>query len=362
MNFNIRCLIPLLTVVTLAITVRATLQTSAPVIPSWKAHDMSRKRPPVVIPGTSALPVSAPSDAVVLFDGKDLRNWRNEDREDPKWIVRNGYMESVKDSGYLQTEQSFGDIQLHIEWMTPAPPEGTGQDRGNSGVFLMGLYEVQVLDSYKNITYADGQAAAIYGQYPPMANVSLPPGEWQSYDIVFRRPRFNQNGTLLQPGRLTVFHNGVLVQDAVDLWGPTAWLQHEPYKAHPDQLPLSLQDHGNPVRYRNIWARKLTERPENGPDNTQDRSILALPDSSLDCYVGRYRATDREFTIIRKESRLEADINGNTFLELVPHSKTEFSLRWTAGTLIFKLDKENNPLGAIFSMGGKNYIFEKYSE
>ncbi|MCH2571976.1 MAG: DUF1080 domain-containing protein, partial [Planctomycetes bacterium] len=237
-----------------------------------------------------------------------------------------------------------------------------GQDRGNSGVFLMGLYEVQVLDSYKNITYADGQAAAIYGQYPPLANVSLPPGEWQSYDIVFRRPLFNRNNTLLQPGRLTVFHNGVLVQDAVELWGPTAWLQHEPYKAHPDQLPLSLQDHGNPVRYRNIWVRKLTERPENGPDITQDRSIVALPDSVLDFYVGRYLATDREFTIIRKESRLEADINGNTFLELVPHSKTEFSLRWTAGTLIFKLDKENNLLGATFSMGGKNYLFEKYSE
>jgi hypothetical protein len=197
---------------------------------------------------------------MVLFDGTDLSKWQMERGGPPLWKVQDGYFEVVPKSGELVTTQAFGDCQLHLEWATPAPPTGTGQSRGNSGVFLMGLYEVQVLDSYQNTTYADGQAAAVYGQYPPLVNASRAPGEWQTYDIVFHRPRFEKSGKLLSPARLTVFHNGVLVQDNVTLTGPTAHKKRPPYTAHPDKLPLRLQDHGDPVRYRNIWVRELVER------------------------------------------------------------------------------------------------------
>jgi hypothetical protein len=163
----------------------------------------------------------------------------------------------VRGAGTIATAEAFGDVQLHVEWAAPSPPSGDGQNRGNSGVFLMGRYEVQVLDSYRNTTYPDGQAAALYGQYPPLVNASRPPGEWQTYDIVFRRPRFDANGKLLSKARVTVFHNGVLVQDAVELTGPTAHHARPAYSAHPDRLPILLQDHGDPVRYRNIWLRNL---------------------------------------------------------------------------------------------------------
>jgi Domain of Unknown Function (DUF1080) len=146
---------------------------------------------------------------------------------------------------------------LHVEFAEPAPPKGESQERGNSGVFLMGLYEIQVLDSYENKTYADGQASAVYGQYPPLVNASRPPGQWQSYDIVFHGPRFDKEGKLMRAARATVLHDGVLVQDNVELSGPTAHGQRPPYKAHPEKLPLALQDHGDPVRYRNIWIREL---------------------------------------------------------------------------------------------------------
>jgi hypothetical protein len=195
----------------------------------------------------------------VLFDGQSLASWRLADSSQApaRWKVANGYMEVAPGAGGIATAQGFGDAQLHIEWMAPVPPEGTGQDRGNSGVFLMGQYEVQVLDSYGNDTYPDGQAGAIYGQYPPLVNASRPPGEWQSYDIVFHRPRFNSDGSLESPARMTVLHNGIMVQDNATLVGPTSHQERRPYVAHPDKLPLMLQDHGHPVRYRNIWIRQL---------------------------------------------------------------------------------------------------------
>jgi hypothetical protein len=163
----------------------------------------------------------------------------------------------VAKTGSIRTKQGFGDCQLHVEWATPAVVVGNSQERGNSGVFLMDTYEVQVLDSYDNKTYADGSAAAVYGQYPPLVNACRKPGEWQTYDIIFHRPRFDEAGKLLSPARLTVLHNGVLVQDNVELTGPTGHHVRPPYKAHPDRLPLSLQDHGNPVRYRDVWIRSL---------------------------------------------------------------------------------------------------------
>jgi len=223
----------------------------------WDIHDMNRPIPPVVDPGPAGPPSPAPADAVVLFDGKDLAPWEDMKGNPAGWKISDGFMEVVAKTGSIRTRKGFGDCQLHVEWATPAVVSGEGQGRGNSGVFLMDSYEVQVMDSYNNRTYADGQAAAIYGQFPPLVNACRPPGEWQSYDIVFRAPRFGPDGSLLKPARMTIFHNGILVHDNAELTGPTAHKARPPYKAHPDKLPISLQDHGNPTRYRNIWLREL---------------------------------------------------------------------------------------------------------
>ena len=226
----------------------------------WEVHDMSRSKPVVITPGTIGDPestvfVTAPSDAEILFDGKDLSKWQATGGGEAPFKVESGYMVTAgKD---METKAAFGDCQLHVEWASPEKVEGEGQGRGNSGVYIMGNYEVQVLDSYKNDTYADGQAGARYGQFPPLANASLPPGEWQNYDIVFHRPRFDADGKVIKPATMTVFHNGVLVQDHTELKGTTS--HHSPgvYTKHADKLPLRLQFHGNPTRFRNIWLRQL---------------------------------------------------------------------------------------------------------
>jgi len=230
-----------------------------PTPPQWPVHSMDRPRPPVVQPGPEGLPAAAPGDAIVLFDGSNLAQWRAEDGQAARWMARNGYVEVAPGSGSLVSARPFGDIQLHIEWATPTPPKGEGQERGNSGVFVMGMYEVQVLDSYQNDTYPDGQAGALFGQQPPLVNVCRPPGAWQSYDIVFRRPRFGPDGALQRPARVTVFQNGAIVQDAVEFTGRTVFGRRATYSPHADRLPLSLQDHSYPVRFRNIWVRELTE-------------------------------------------------------------------------------------------------------
>src|SRR6202022_1857378 len=211
--------------------------------PNWKIHDLNRPVPPVVDPGTPSTletPGTAPSDATVLFDGKDLSKWAHKDGSAAKWKVENGYFEVAPKTGQLYTRESFGDCQLHVEFAEPLPAVGESQERGNSGVFLHGLYEVQVLDSYENKTYADGQASAVYGQFPPLVNASRPPGKWQMYDIVFHGPRFDGK-KLLRPARITVFHNGVLVQDNVEPTGPTAHQQRPPYTLEAEKLPLALQ-------------------------------------------------------------------------------------------------------------------------
>ena len=225
---------------------------------TWPVHSTEMPRPAIVTPrGMVASP--PPSDAIVLFDGTDLSNWNVAGKPGTPagWAIHNGYAEVIAGSGNIQTVQSFGDIQLHIEWATPNPPSGEDQERGNSGAYLMKTYEIQILDSYGNITYADGQAAAVFGEYPPLVNASHPPGEWQSYDIVFHRPHFAADKTLMTPARVTVLHNGILVQDNVTLTGPTSGAARNPYHYHPDRMPLELQDHGFPVRFRNIWVRDL---------------------------------------------------------------------------------------------------------
>lgn len=227
----------------------------------WPIHSTTRPQPPVVDPGPAPPPAPVPSDAIVLFDGRSLDAWQNADSSGhpARWRIENGYMEVAAGTGNISTKRGFGDVQLHVEWATPTEVKGEGQERGNSGVFLMGRYELQVLDTYRNTTYPDGQAGAIYGQFPPLVNASRPPGQWQTYDIIFRRPRFDAAGAVLSPARMTVLHNGVLVQDNVVLTGPTGHRERPPYAAHPDRLPLMLQDHGNPVRYRNIWVREVSD-------------------------------------------------------------------------------------------------------
>ena len=232
-----------------------------PLIPGtrWHVHDPERPQPAVITPGSASTPDTPgqpPSDAVVLFNGHDLSPWSDDDGHTPAWKVTDGVM-SPAGGGTIHTLQEFGDVQVHVEFATPVPARGEGQERGNSGVFLQGLYEVQVLDSYRNKTYPDGQAGAIYGQNPPQVNAARPPGEWQTYDIVFTAARFTPEETLKTPAYLTVFHNGVLVQDHVALLGPTMNGALAKYELTPPTGPLSLQDHGNGVRFRNVWVRPL---------------------------------------------------------------------------------------------------------
>ena len=206
--------------------------------------------PRVVDPGPP------PADAIVLFDGKDLSQWKTDRNGGPvKWDIQDG-VAVVNRTGGISTKQEFGDCQLHIEWAAPAEVKGTGQGRGNSGIFLQSRYELQVLDSCNNTTYFDGQAGAIYKQYAPLVNVSRKPGEWQVYDVIYHAPRFDETGNLLKPARFTVLQNGVLVQDNVEVKGPTSSPVPQ-YKPHPLKQSLALQDHNTPVRYRNIWIREL---------------------------------------------------------------------------------------------------------
>lgn len=205
---------------------------------------------PVIV---SALPGNIPSDAVVLFDGTDLSQWQKKDGREADWIIKNGEI-IVQKNGPIVTKEKFGDMQIHLEFCAPVPAKGKGQGRGNSGVYIHGNYEVQVLDSYENSTYPDGQCGAIYKQHVPLVNASRPPGIWQTYDIIFHAPRFNSSGDIVKKTRITVLHNGVLIQDNVEVPNPTGGARLN--KQTPTG-PIVLQDHGNPVRYRNIWVREL---------------------------------------------------------------------------------------------------------
>ncbi len=204
--------------------------------------------PKTIDPGP---PGGPPSDAVVLFDGKDLSAWVGAE----KWEVNDG-VATVR-GGSARTKQEFGDCQIHLEWASPEKVSGSGQGRGNSGVYIMGKYEIQILDSHDNPTYFDGQAGSLYKQWPPLVNASRKPGEWQTYDIIFNGPRFDSTGNLLKPGHVTVLHNGVLVQNHAEIQGGTAWDRPPAYTPHGTKGPLHLQDHGNPVKFRNIWVREL---------------------------------------------------------------------------------------------------------
>ena len=226
----------------------------------WKVHDMNRPRPVKINPAPYVVE-APPADAVVLFDGKDLSKWEQQARggavQEPKWKVENGYIEIVPRTGRIRTKDKFGDCQLHVEWMVPKEAVGEGQSRGNSGIELMSRYEIQVLESHTNLTYADGGAGAMYGMWPPLVNPSRPQGEWNVYDIFFETPKFAPDGKLVKPAYFTVVYNGVLVQNHKEQLGATIWRQNAKYAPHAAEEPLSIQDHAQPVRFKNIWIRKI---------------------------------------------------------------------------------------------------------
>ena len=232
----------------------------------WQVHDPNRPQPKIITSGsTFSHSAAAPSDAVVLFDGHGLAKWKNEKGEDATWKTEADYMETKGGGGGILTRDKWADFQLHVEWATPNPPHGDGQSRGNSGILINKMYEIQVLDSYQSPTYPDGQAGAVYGQSPPLVNSSKPPGEWQTYDILFESPRWNEKGELIKKAIVTVLQNGMVVQNHYELAGGTDGIsQYVGYYTttkypppHPPELFIQLQDHSDPVRYRNIWIRSL---------------------------------------------------------------------------------------------------------
>jgi len=242
--------------------------TNTPFLPDspWRVHDAARPAPRVVAPGAAFNPTAAaPADATVLFNGGDLARWESSRGGEPKWKVENGWMESERGGG-IRTKDRFADFQLHLEFATPAEPRGKGQERGNSGVLINGMYEVQVLDSYESPTYPDGQAGAIYGQTPPLVNACRPPGEWQSYDILFESPRWDAAGQLVKKACVTVLHNGLVLHHHRELLGRTDGIGGVAHKSlatygapHSPEVFIELQDHNNPVRYRNVWIRTMGE-------------------------------------------------------------------------------------------------------
>jgi len=330
----------------------------------WRQHDVRRPKPPMVEPAEATVAARPPRDAVILFDGSSLDAWQSPGGGPARWKVADGQMETVPGAGPIETRRRFGDIQLHVEWAAPSPPVGQGQDRGNSGIFLMGQFEIQVLDSYRAETYADGMAGAIYGQYPPLGNASRPPGEWQAYDIAFRRPRFDPSGRLLEPARVTLFHNGLLVQNNEEPFGPTSWLKWLPYEDRGDRGPISLQDHDHPVRYRNAWLRELPERPAPSPRDLARPQVVNLPAEVLDRYVGRYRLGAKPDAPAAAIAR-EGDHLTVAFpfrpgaLAMEPVSETEFDLPFTDGRFTFRTDDRGQTTGARFRIGDGARDMEK---
>jgi hypothetical protein len=243
--------------------------TDTPLIPgtNWTIHDPRRPQPPVVTPAKNfSQGAAAPSDAEVLFDGKDLSKWQDAQGKDAAWKVADGYTETAPRGGLIRTRGKWADFQLHVEWAAPTTARGSGQGRGNSGVLINNMYEVQVLDSYQAKTYPDGQAGSLYGQAPPLVNSSLPPGEWQTYDIIFESPLWNDAGEQTKKAVITVLHNGVLIHHRHEFTGGTDGISREvpwktlpKYTRHEPQVFIALQDHSNPVRYRNIWIREINK-------------------------------------------------------------------------------------------------------
>jgi tetratricopeptide (TPR) repeat protein len=321
----------------------------------WPQHSRERPAPPVGVAPALAAPLPPPPGATVLFDGRSLDAWRSSDGVTAaRWrVLDDGALEVTPGTGGIETRADFGDVYLHIEWSAPLPATGRDQNRGNSGVFLMGRYEVQVLDSYDNATYPDGQAGAIYGQYPPRLNVTAPPGQWNAFDIEFRRPRFGPDGSVLEPARMTVRHNGVVIHADRPLMGPTSHVIRAPYEAHTDALPIALQDHGDRVRFRNIWVRELpaaATAPE-AVDAKVTESVLARAAAfaadwqfrrAIDEYTRALDAGNDDDAMLRRW-------RGHRYLSVREFDKAEADLALAAG-----IDPSN--YGAWYHLGIIHFI------
>ena len=327
----------------------------------WRQHDVSRPAPPRVEP--AATYAAPPSDATVLIPAAPsgpgaLAAWEAPGGGPAPWRVEGGAVVVEPGSGPIQTTADFGDLQLHVEWRAADEPEKTSQNRSNSGVFLIdGRYEVQILDTYDNATYADGTAGAIYGQFPPLAQALRPSGEWQAYDVFFRGPRFGPGGAVEEPARLTVLVNGVLVQNNEMLPGMTIWLESLPYAPHPRAGRIQLQDHGSPVQFRNLWVRESPDRPA-PPAGYAAFDAVDLTADQMDRLVGVY---DREndggqFVIERTATGLGLSMPWRPgVLRMIPTSPTTFELAHTAGRFTFALGPDGAPTGLTFEMGGGTY-------
>jgi hypothetical protein len=328
------------------ISMASTFRCAAAMDPNYIGHDRTRPQPPVIDPGVASTQDQAgkaPSDAVVLFDGTDVSKWASMDGTPTKWIARDGYMECVKGSGYIRTLQNFGDCQLHVEWAAPTPGEGSGQGRGNSGVFLgFDRYEIQVLDCYKNTTYADGSAGAVYNQYPPLVNACRPPGQWQAYDIIYTAPRFDADGKLLSPARITALHNGVLIQNNVELAGSTGWLNRGPYSVHSEKQPICFQDHGNPVRFRNVWVREL---------GNPGKKEFTLPTAVLQSYTGSYAVdSNMKADVTLENGQIQLKFAGTKFT-MFAESDTKFFAKTVDVQCEFFKNDQGQVEKVVFSVG-----------
>ncbi|NNE34630.1 MAG: DUF1080 domain-containing protein [Rhodothermales bacterium] len=326
----------------------------------WLQHDTERPFPERVPPNEPNALALPPVDATVLIpEDANLDEWESVNGGPAPWTVAGGVVVVDPGSGPIQTRASFGDMQLHIEWKAADEPSKTGQDKSNSGVFLIDdRYEIQILDTHENLTYADGSAGAIYGQHPPLANALRPTPEWQTYDIFFRGPRFGDGGGLQEPARLTVLMNGILVQNNEVLPGMTTWLQTLPYAPHPRSGRIQLQDHGSPVSFRNVWVRETPDRSA-PPEGYGLYDVAELSDNEEDRLIGTYLrgGPNDTFVIERTADGLAMSMPWREgTLPMIPLSATEFQLENTAGVLTFDVGSNGSVLGVTFEMGGGVYM------
>ena len=306
----------------------------------WKMYAIDRPALPKVVPGALGGP---PSDAMVLLDGKDLSQWRLADGLPANWKLQDDYAEAVPRNNHLISRQSFGDLQLHVEFMINTPVTGEKVMAGNGGIVLMGLYEIQIHDAYGNPTYVDGGNASLYGQHAPLVNVSVPPDQWQIWDIVFRRPRFDDKGQLTEKGTLTMFHSGVLVHEKVPVKGHTNHMDIPQYKAH-GRLPLTLQAHNQPLRFRNIWIRDL-EKGLDASGSPPKEELIQLPAGVFDRYIGHYG----KYVVERKKDHLSIRRGSRSF-DLFARTKTLFASKVFDMEVDFQLDQQGRVTGLKYRL------------